>query len=59
MSKYDFRKNDSGVVINTNKSSLIEAKKRKRLLLDKDKKINDLERRVLVIEQLLEKMIQG
>jgi hypothetical protein len=59
MSRYDFRKTESGVVINTNKSSLIEAKKRKRLLLDKDKKIDDLERRLLVIEQLLLKITEG
>lgn len=53
----NFRKLPSGVVINTDKGALIQARKRKKALIEKDKKIQDLEERLKFLESLVEKAI--
>lgn len=59
MSINDFRKYSNGVVINTNKSNLYAARKRKQIIREKDKRINDLEKRLEMIESFITKQNKG
>lgn len=55
----DFKKRQDGVVINSNKSALNSAKKRKKLLEMKNAKITDLENRLLLVEEFIAKQQKG
>ena len=49
----EFRKGSNGVVINNNKSGLMEARRRKRASKVKDDKIKELEERIEYLESFL------
>lgn len=49
----DFVKRQDGVVINNNKSALESAKRRQKLLRMKNQKIDDLETRLLRLEEFI------
>jgi len=55
--KSSFKKTNHGVVINTNTTSLVEARKRKRIQMQKENRIIELEKRVQFIEETLSKIL--
>lgn len=55
----DYLKRKDGVVINTNKSALYSAKKRQNILRQKNAKIDDLEKRLLILEELILSKVKG
>jgi len=49
---------ETHAVINTNESSFLEAKKRKQALLEKDKRITNLETNVSELKEMMQKILE-
>lgn len=52
-----YRKKSNGVVVNTNRSGLIQARRRKKILLAKEQQIISLEERLSKLESLFQEII--
>ena len=57
MSLNDYRKTESGIVINTNKDALSKAREERRKVLLEKNKINELEKRMTNIESTLAEIL--
>ena len=59
MTDYIVKRDQSGAVLNTNRKQLLDYKKRRDILLEKEVRIDNMETRLEELELLVRKLING